>query len=141
MSYPDAIDPDQVGEYPAQTKSGGGHFYDQVLEYRVWCRPAWGSPDLYDGDAYYHAFATYAQALDCAKTTPGAEDPLVLVRQLEWIDEPVPQQYRQEKGERLTEWRVEWLLDSKRTERSIAELLAGNGAPRTSIEDDPYYPL
>lgn len=37
--YPAAIDSALVGTYPAHTKSGGGYFYDDVLEYRVWCRP------------------------------------------------------------------------------------------------------
>ena len=33
--FPIAIDPNQVGKYPAYTKSGAGYFYDDVLEYRV----------------------------------------------------------------------------------------------------------
>ena len=45
-AFPVAIDPARVGTYPADTKSGAGYFYDDVLEYRVWfpsrarCRPA-----------------------------------------------------------------------------------------------------
>jgi hypothetical protein len=37
-----AIDPNRVGTYSADTKSGGGYFYDDVLEYRVWCNPEKG---------------------------------------------------------------------------------------------------
>jgi len=49
----------------------------------------------------------------------GAEAPLVLVRQLEWISEPERGRFIPEKGERITEWRVAWLTDTKRTETSI----------------------
>ena len=34
-AYPNAIDPDMVGEYPALAKAGGGYVWDEVLEYRV----------------------------------------------------------------------------------------------------------
>ncbi|HEX6591013.1 MAG TPA: hypothetical protein VF050_03355, partial [Moraxellaceae bacterium] len=40
---------------------------------------------------------------------PGAEEPLVLIRQREWINEPEPAQFIHERGERITEWQVEWL--------------------------------
>lgn len=39
-SYPTVVDLHMVGKYPVLTKSGGGYFYDEVLEYRVWCHPA-----------------------------------------------------------------------------------------------------
>ena len=33
----------RVGSFPAATKSGGGYFYDEVLEYRVWLHPERGA--------------------------------------------------------------------------------------------------
>ena len=33
--YPPAAYPEKVGTYPALCHSGGGYFYDDVLEYRV----------------------------------------------------------------------------------------------------------
>ncbi|WP_432720091.1 GCN5 family acetyltransferase [Jeongeupia wiesaeckerbachi] len=123
MRFPPAIDPTQVGEYPALTKSGGGYFYDHVLEYRVWCHPEKGSPDHHDGGDYFYAFATYDEALALSQSTEGAEEPLVLVRQLEWIDEPQDGQYIHEKGERITEWRVEWLTDGPRKPNDIENFI------------------
>lgn len=127
-AFPPAIDPDKVGEYPALTKSGGGYFYDEVLEYRVWCHPERGAPDPDEsGDDYFRAFATYEQALECAKSTPGAEEPLALVRQLEHVNEPEEGVFIHVRGERITEWRVEWLIDSKRSETSIPDMLRASG--------------
>lgn len=122
-AHPIAIDPDQVGEYPALTKSGGGYFYDDVLEYRVWVHPHAGGEDLHDGDDYYYAFATFEDAAECSNETPGAEQPLVLVRQFESINEPTPGVFEHHTEERITEWRVEWLADSKRTAASIPDFL------------------
>src|SRR5688500_11131866 len=68
MPYPDAIDPALVGTYPAVTKAGGGLVWDAVLEYRVWCHPERGAPDLSDGSDYYHPFATYKEALKFSKS-------------------------------------------------------------------------
>ena len=88
MNFPDAIDPDMVGEYPALAKSGAGYFFDQVLEYRVWCHPERGAPDKNEGEDYYYAFVSYVEPLEFSKSTDGTEEPLVLIRQLEWINEP-----------------------------------------------------
>lgn len=126
-AHPIAIDPDQVGEYPAMTKSGGGYFYDDVLEYRVWVHPHAGGEDLHDGDDYYYAFATFEEAAQCSAQTPGAEMPLVLVRQVESINEPTPGVFEHHAAERVTEWRVEWLADSRRTETAIADFLKSHG--------------
>ena len=121
--FPPAVDPEKVGTYPALTKSGGGYFYDDVLEYRVWCHPEAGAPDEGDGEDYYFAFATYEDALVFSKSTPGAEEPLVLVRQREHVDEPEPGTFVHVRDERITEWRVEWLATSKREATSIPEML------------------
>jgi putative acetyltransferase len=53
--------------------AGAGYVWDDVLEYRVWCHPERGSPDLDKGSGYYHAFATYAEALEFSERTEGAE--------------------------------------------------------------------
>jgi hypothetical protein len=115
--FPSAVDPAKVGTYPAFTKSGAGYFYDDVLEYRVWIHPKNG------GDDHYQAFAEYRQALDFSRQNQGAEEPLVLVRQNEWIDEPESGKFAHKKGERITEWQVEWLRSSRRTPDSIADFL------------------
>lgn len=126
--YPLAVDPVKVGEYPAEAKSGGGYFYDEVLEYRVWCRPWLGAPDEFNGNVYYYAFDSFEAAKAFADGTQGAEQPLVLVRQYEWIDEPTPGHLIPMKGERITEWAVDWLQGSKRAEQSISEFIeAGVG--------------
>ena len=113
--YPIAVDLKMVGKYPARSKSGGGYFYDGVLEYRVWI-------DSEGGD-YYHAFATYEEAEDFASRTDNAEEPLVLVVQYEHVNEPQPGVYEHVKGRRVTEWRVDWLAGNKRKLNSINEFL------------------
>jgi hypothetical protein len=119
MPFPPAIDPEKVGEYTAHTNSGGGYFFDHVLEYRVWCHPEQGATDEFDGNDYYYCFATYEKASEFSESTPGAEEPLALIRQLEWVNEPEPGVYVHERGERVTEWRVEWLSRGARATGDI----------------------
>jgi putative acetyltransferase len=119
--YPLAVKIDEVGKYPALSKSGGGYFYDDVLEYRVWIEGGAG------GDTY-RAFACYEVAAEFSKTTPRAEEPLVLVRQIEWINEPKPGVFEVKNEERITEWRVEWLPENKRTAGSITNFLASKAS-------------
>jgi putative acetyltransferase len=121
--YPLAIDPRRVGAYPPDANSGAGYFYDEILEYRVWLHPERGATPLNGGSDYFFAFAQYERAEAFANKTPGAERPLVLVRQLEWIDEPTPQHYVPKRGERRTEWQVVWLRNSKRTPNSLADFM------------------
>lgn len=111
-------------------KSGGGYFYDEVLEYRVWFCPAEGAERLAGGDDYFFAFAEYEAALALSRSKKGAEEPLVLVRQSEWINEPSPGKYEVKRGERTTEWKVAWLQDSKRGPKSISDFLARPRPPR-----------
>ncbi|AZL50098.1 hypothetical protein LZ639_19380 [Pseudomonas stutzeri] len=92
------------------------------VPYRVWCHPERGAPDEFEGEDYFYAFATYDEALTFSHATVGTEKPLVLIRQNEWINEPQPGQFIHEKCERIAEWRVEWLPDSKRTPGSIEDL-------------------
>lgn len=114
--YPLPVDLSLVGTYAPLSKSGGGYFYDDVLEYRVWVHPI-------DGEDNFHAFSTFEQAREFSRRTPRAEEPLVLVRQREWIDEPEPGVFEHKKGERITEWRVEWLEGSRWEADSIPRFL------------------
>jgi len=122
--YPDAIDPELVGSYPALAKAGGGYVWDEVLEYRVWCHPEKGATDLEDGSDYYFAFASYDEALAFSQVTEGAEAPLALIRQDEYIDEMTPGACRHVREERITEWPVEFLLRPRRTPNTISDFLA-----------------
>jgi hypothetical protein len=129
MRYPDALDPSLVGTYPGLAHAGGGYVWDAVLEYRVWCHPEQGAPDEADGDDYYYPFATYQEALDFAEANPGAEEPLALVLQEEYIDEPEEGQYVHVKARRVTEWPVSFLARPKRTTSTIPDFLAPNAPP------------
>ena len=122
--YPDVLDPSLVGTYPALTKSGGGYVWDEVLEYRVWCCPSKGAEDVEDGSDYYYAFANYAEALEYSKQTTGADQPLALILQREFIDEPEPENYIHKKEERITEWPVAFLSRPRRTNRTIPDFLS-----------------
>lgn len=122
--HPTATDPNRVGLYPALSKSGGGYFYDEVLEYRVWIYPKGG------GDDYYRAFASFETALQFSKNTSGAEEPLVLVRQLKWVNEPRKGQFEPRSDERIAEWQVAWLSGHKRAKDSIALFLAERGTQK-----------
>jgi hypothetical protein len=121
--YPDVLDPDLVGTYPALSKAGGGYVWDEVLEYRVWCHPPEG------GDDYYYAFTSYGEAAAFSKGTSGAKSPLALVLQREYIDEPSPGDYRHVKAERVTEWPVEFLRRPRRTPHTIPDFLAPDAPP------------
>ncbi len=128
--YPIAKYPEKVGEWPALAKSGAGYFYDEVLEYRVWCHPENGAPDIDNGNDYYRAFPTYEQALSFTKETTGAEEPLVLVRQWEHVNEPEPGIFEHIKGERIAEWQVEWLQRGFRKPDDIEKFIKENSAPK-----------
>lgn len=130
--YPDAIDQDMVGEYPAATKSGGGYFFDHILEYRVWCHPERGAEDFHEGNDYYYPFATYREAAEFSAATKGAELPLVLVRQLEWVNEPEPGVFEHKKGERVTEWKPEWLSRGARKPGAIEAFLKDKEALKSA---------
>jgi putative acetyltransferase len=132
-NYPDVVDPSLVGSYTPLAKAGGGYVWDDVLEYRVWCHPERGAPDLEDGSDYYHPFATYAEALAFSQSNEGTEIPLALVRQSEYIDEPNPGDYRHVKEERITEWPVEFLQRPRRTPNTIPDFLSPN-APANRLD-------
>lgn len=114
-AFPVAVEQSKVGSYARLTKSGGGYFYDDVLEYRVWI-------DSADGD-FYKAFASFEQAHQFSSETPNAEKPLVLVLQEEHVNEAEPGVFEHVKERRITEWRVEWLDGNKRHDDSIPGFL------------------
>jgi putative acetyltransferase len=133
FEYPDAVDPGLVGTYPAMSHAGGGYVWDAVLEYRVWCHPERGAPDVHDGDDYYYAFATYVEALAFSEQMAGADAPLALIQQLEHIDEPEPGVYVYVKEPRITEWGVEFLMRPKRTKDTIPAFFAPD-APANRLD-------
>lgn len=124
MPFPDAADPSKIGEYPARAFAGGGYVWDEVLEYRVWCHPERGAADPADGGDYYFAYGTFEDAERASADLDGAEEPLALVLQREYIDEPVPGTYRHVRQERVAEWPVEFLSRPRRDDRTIPEFLA-----------------
>jgi hypothetical protein len=124
MSYPTVLDPQLVGAYSAVAKAGGGYVWDEVLEYRVWCHPEHGAPDEADGSDYYYAFASHEEAEEFAQSRPGTEEPLALVLQREYIDEPEDGQYVHVREERVAEWPVEFLTRPRRTEQTIPAFMA-----------------
>jgi putative acetyltransferase len=131
--YPLPVDPEKVGGYPASAKAGGGYVWDEVLEYRVWCHPELGAPDDFEGNDYYHFFGSYEEALEFSESTQGAEEPLALILQREYLNEPRPEEYVHMKEERIAEWPVEFLKRPRRTERTIPDFLAPD-APANRLE-------
>jgi hypothetical protein len=127
--YPSVLDASLVGSYPALAKAGGGYVWDAVLEYRVWCHPERGAPDEAGGDDYYRAFASFDDALAFSSRTPGAEEPLALILQEEFIDEPEPGQYVHMKERRVAEWPVVFLGRPKRTANTIPDFMSPTAPP------------
>ena len=123
-AFPAARDPGLVGSYPAPAQAGGGFVWDAVLEYRVWCHPERGAPAVGDGSDYFRAFATYEEALEVSEATPGTEEPLALILQEEYIEEPEPGVYVHCKESRVTEWPLSFLSRPCRTSQTIPAFLA-----------------
>ncbi len=131
-SHP-VLDPSLVGSYPASAKAGGGYVWDAVLEYRVWCHPERGAPDVADGSDYYYPFETYEEALAFSQETSGAEEPLVLIVQEEYIDESEPGKYVHVKERRVAEWPVSFLSRPRRTPQTIPDFMAPD-APSNKLD-------
>jgi hypothetical protein len=127
--YPRAVNPKRVGKYPALVKSGGGYVWDEVLEYRVWCHPERGATEHHDGSDYFCCFPTYPKALAFSQRTPGAEEPLVLIRQRQSINEPSPGEFIHDRKPRITEWRVEWLSRGRRKPDTLKRFFAKDAPP------------
>jgi hypothetical protein len=132
-TLPDAVDANRVGSYPASAKSGGGYVWDEVLEYRVWCHPERGAPDEDSGSDYFYAFATYLEAREFSERTTGAEEPLALILQREYISEEEPGKYVHVREERIAEWPVQFLTRPRRTPRTIPNFLSPK-APSNRLE-------
>jgi hypothetical protein len=90
-------------------------------------------PTLEDGNDYYYPFATYAEALAFSERTEGAEAPLALIRQREYVAEPNPGEYLHVKQERITEWPVQFLSRPRRTQNTIPDFLHQMLPPNGSI--------
>ncbi len=130
---PEVLDPDRVGTHPARAHAGGGYVWDAVLEYRVWCHPEDGAPDEAEGGDGFYAFASFDEAWTFAQAQPGAEPPLALVLQREYIDEAEPGSYVHMKTERVTEWPVAFLRRPRRTGRTIPDFMAPD-APANRLD-------
>jgi putative acetyltransferase len=128
-SYPEVKEPRLVGSYDAVSKAGGGYVWDEVLEYRVWCHPHDGAPDLFEGDDYFYAFETYEEALQFSQANIGSEIPLALIVQEEYIDEPEPGNFVHVKERRIAEWPVEFLSRPRRNAKTIPDFLSPNAPP------------
>jgi putative acetyltransferase len=133
MSYPAVMNPEIVGTYEPSAYAGGGYVWDEVLEYRVWCYPERGAPDVADGSDYYYPFESYEEALVFSEATAGTEEPLALILQREHISEPEPGSYIHMKEERITEWPVEFLWRPPRMPHTIPNFLAP-GAPSNRLD-------
>ncbi len=131
--YPDALAPERVGSYPGPVSAGGGYVWDAVLEYRVWCHPERGAPDLEDGSDYFYAFRSYEEALEYSQSNPGSEEPLALVLQREYIGEPEPGTYRHVRDERITEWPVEFLARPRRDDETLKKFFSED-APANRVD-------
>lgn len=126
MEYPEVLDKELVGSFPALVKAGGGLVRDAVLEYRVWCHPELGAKDLEEGNDYYYVFEHFNDAQQFHYEQNGTTAPLALVLQKEHINEPEPGVYQHVKEERITEWPVDFLKRTNRTKTTIANFLAPN---------------
>jgi putative acetyltransferase len=126
VRYPSVVAPHRVGKYDPVCFAGGGYVWDEVLEYRVWVHPQEG------GDDWYCAFATYSRALAYSKRTKGAEEPVALILQREYIDESRIGHYVHVRKRRITEWPVDFLARPRRTPQTIPDFLAPD-APKNRL--------
>ncbi len=126
-TYPACSDPTLVGTYPTSAYSGGGYVWDAVLEYRVWCH------DSTDGSDGYYAFETYENALAFSQNTDGADEPLALILQEEYISESARGCYVHIRERRITEWPPSFLSRPKRNARTIPDFMAPD-APANRLD-------
>ncbi|MFT5999669.1 MAG: hypothetical protein ACI81P_002127 [Neolewinella sp.] len=119
MIFPEVMNPDLIGTYPALVKAGGGYVWDAVLECRVWCHPEKGAEDMEDGNDYYYVFSDYQEAMTFHHRTVGSEESLALILQKEYIDEPKSGVFQHIKVERITEWPVEFLTRPRHDHSTI----------------------
>jgi hypothetical protein len=122
---------------PASARESYNHVRAKAAKaagrYRVWLHPERGAPDEEEGSDYYFPFATYAEAAAFYQDTPGAEEPLALIRQAEYIAEPQPGDYRHVKEIRIVEWPLEFLRRPRRTPNTIPDFLSPD-APKNRLD-------
>ncbi len=133
--YPPVENRELVGTFAASAKAGGGYVWDAVLEYRVWCYPREGARDRHDGCDYFHAFDCCSDAFEFFQATQGAQEPLALIRQDEYIDEPEEGRYVHVRNVRIAEWPVEFLARPRRTANTIPDFLSPD-APANRLDRD-----
>lgn len=133
QEYPKVLDETKVGTYEWKAKLGGGYVWDEVLEYRVWNHPEEGAKDLAEGNDYFFVFSTYKEAKAFSDQNKGAEAPLALVLQKEFIDEPEAGKFVHIKEERITEWSVEFLSRPRRTAQTIPDFFSTD-APKNRLD-------
>ncbi|MEM6472014.1 MAG: GCN5 family acetyltransferase [Planctomycetota bacterium] len=126
IAYPPVLDEDLVGFFVAQTNSGGGLVWDEVLEYRVWVHRG-------DDDDCFNVFQHCQDAIEFSSITEGAESPLALVLQREYIDEKEPGEYTHVREARITEWPIEFLSRPRRKETTIPDFLSPS-APANRLQ-------
>ncbi|MDO3642296.1 hypothetical protein [Mucilaginibacter sp. L3T2-6] len=73
------------------------------------------------------------EALEFSKENQGAENPLALILQKEYLDEPEPNKYVHVMEQRITEWPVEFLNRPRRNPNTIPDFLSP-GAPSNRLE-------
>lgn len=127
--YPKVFDADLVGFFDAEVCAGGGFVWDEVLEYRVWLCPEDGAADECDGSDYFQPLASYEEAFEFYQSTQGAQEPIALVLQREYIDEDQDGEYEHIAESRVTEWPVEFLSRPKRTATTISDFFAPDAPP------------
>jgi len=115
--YPKASEPNKVGTYPSEVYSGGGYFYDEVLEYRVWLKEG--------GKSVYYAFSTYGAARKFSQSHKNTEKPIALVEQYSYIEE-TNEGLRKIDENRITEWSVDWLKGNRGTHEKIPAFIASH---------------
>jgi hypothetical protein len=133
LVYPQVKDPNLIGTYPALVNAGGGYVWDAVLEYRVWCHQVDEALDSEGGNDYYYVFETYEEASQFSEETIGAEEPIALVLQEEYIDEEEPDKFVHIIAQRLTEWPIGFLNRPRRSSNTIPDFFSPN-APSNRLD-------
>lgn len=131
--YPNVKDESKVGSYDARAKAGGGYVWDDVLEYRVWCSPHNGAEDAADGSDYYYVFADCEEAIAYSISTKGADEPLALIYQYEYIEEAEDGVFVHIKADRIAEWPIEFLSRPRRSANTIPDFMSPN-APANKLD-------
>ena len=98
---PEVVDPSKIRTYSLLCGAGGGTFWDEVLEYRVWTHGEGG-----DGATI---FDNYKQAREFAEREGTIVLALVLQRETCWGNDG--SDMKMEFEERKAEWQIAWLRE------------------------------